>query len=223
MRGGAPFQDTDAGLQQTIDFIFINFDKQIWMIKNENVTDNDEYVLPGTFGIAGLTDSEKVSKKAILKNCQNYVLTTDDAKKKIMYKNFKEKIGFNGSETDLKEIKDQRFYQVKYDKRTLGNDADAKFIIMTQVFTMPVKNTDLFDKAKGEWIDLNDANIFRGHKIILNDLKDELNKVSGDAVPGFPDEGGRRKRKSKKTKKYTKKTKKYKKKTRKHSGGKRRH
>jgi hypothetical protein len=211
-----PFSPDEIGLNQTVDFIFFTKNKQVWLKKNINVSE-DEWTLPGTFGVAGLPEEEKNEKKNILLKCQNYALTIDDAKKRIMYK--AKEFGFKGTEDDLNGIKDKRFYNVKYDRRTFdGENFDAKYILITQVFTVPVENTELFE-GKGEWIELDNENIFRGHKIILNDLKDELvfgkNVEVYDSPPAFEEEegefdtpefsrGGSRKRRGKKLNKTKK-------------------
>jgi hypothetical protein len=233
------------GLNQTIDFILYDKEnKKILLIKNKNVTGTDDKVaFPGTFGSAGEKDKTVYTEKN--KGCKNFVLGEDKAIERLKYLIEKKKLTTSSKdigkllEDNKDKIKDHRFFEVRYDVRlNIAEDDDANKIMITQVFSFPANDKIFPDTSTQQWADYDFVDIFRGHKLILNDLKNDLKEKIDvyDSPPAFEEEedfdtpeftGGSRKRRGKKlnkTKKWHKqggrKHSGHKQGGRKHSGGK---
>lgn len=229
MRGGAGLSE---GLNQTIDFIFYNDQKEVLLQENKNVSNGNNYAFLGTFAaatIGGLLKNKlSIVNKVKIMHGETVPLSLIEAteRAKAILQN---DLGLDESMANqivesgnIKELGGEgRFFNVTNDKRLDEEDCiPDKCEIKTQLFAIHVdgdKSNDLaktYKTKESKWVPYDSVsdNIFEGHRLLLTKVKDDLFKSS---------EGGRhRSRKHKKSKKSKKGRKHSGRKTRKHTRGK---
>jgi hypothetical protein len=219
MRGGVGLNE---GLNQTIDFIFYNDQKEVLLQENKNVSNGNNYAFLGTFAaatIGGLLKNKlSIVNKVKIMHGETVPLTISEAteRAKAILRN---DLGLDESMADqivesgnIRELGGEgKFFNVTNDKRLDEEDCiPDKCEIKTQLFAIHVdgdKSNDLaktYKTKESKWVSYDSVgeNIFEGHRLLLSKVKGELFETS---------EGGRRRTRKHKKGKKSKKSKKAKK------------